>query len=156
MEELFAGPVTERIWRSTYFRTLDQTFENMIGSSAQRQFAQAVRKAFDQNSGSPMSLLALCDRFGYKDFQGPEYALALNKVTAEEFFVTEVQLSGLNTRSFRNVDEELVQGALGRPLQRIGKGKYWLTPAEWMTVLNIPGELPLPRTVQSFAEQNGL
>lgn len=147
-------PVTERVQASRYFERVHQTFENMMTSPAQRKYAQAIRKAFDQAGGAPMSPTSLCERFGYEIEQSPSYFLVLNKQGATNFFVEDCALAGLNFRSIRNVDENLINTRLSRSLEQIGRGYYWLTPAEWMTILNIPGELPLPDRIYNYLNSN--
>jgi hypothetical protein len=115
-----------------------------------------VIKAFDCNEGAPKAPAEIASLHAINKKKLHEFALVLAKRHVIEFLCQELDYSGIAIQDIRSIAKDTYVEKFGRNPHIRGRSSYWFTLAEWLTLLDVVGDFPLPKVLEKIARDEGL
>lgn len=142
--------------RSEYFHQIIRVFDRIPDEGTRRAYVTALILCFDLNDGNPHHPSMVAADHGFDQYKIHDFRFVLHKRSATKFFVTDAALPGVRGSDIRNISDGVYATTFGRSPYLRGKSSYWFSVSEWITLLNAPGEIPIPQKLREFAEVHNI
>lgn len=136
---------------SRYFQGIIEIFNNLPDESGKRAYVTAIAKCLDLNSGSPVSPIEIATNHGFHRSKIHSYKFALTKSHAIDFFVKDINFPGLLPVEIRKIGKDDYTDRFSREPFTRGRSAYWYSVGEWISLLNVRGEINLPTPLHEYA-----